>query len=351
MLHRHPAPWAALAALLLPAALPAGTVVPGGLLDPTGRSAYLATDAGIDAVGLGRGERLWSTTEAFRPLLVVGDRLYALARLDGPALCVRAFDLTARGRRVYQSARVSLPRWATADDGPGHTFRCTTRQERSVLHLRWEATAAVEGGPRKEAAGEAWVDLMHGTLTQQPAAFSRPAGESKPEKHLEKVAVRWRRSIGGQLRVLAEEEVAGPPGERRKRLVLRCWDERTGREGKPHELTRGSRLVVLAGLEGGTLWLRDALPSPDLVGGGDGAARSRWRVCSIQDGQLVARVPFVPGTQQATLVGDRAYCLAAAPSRTARAGGPRRTYTLYVLDVETGRLLWTRVLASKPMGR
>src|SRR5947208_13252831 len=60
---------------------PSGTLaLPAGIADPAGRTGFLAgAGGGVDAVDLTTGDVLWQTTEAQRPLLVVGDRLYAQA--------------------------------------------------------------------------------------------------------------------------------------------------------------------------------------------------------------------------------------------------------------------------------
>src|SRR5262245_9627806 len=93
---------------------------PGGILDPSGRTAYVAgAGGGLEALDLATGDVVWRTARAQVPLLVVGDCLYAQANEEG-ALRVRAFDLTrprkakkgsAPGRAcVLESEPVFLPR-------------------------------------------------------------------------------------------------------------------------------------------------------------------------------------------------------------------------------------------------
>src|SRR5438128_1992910 len=57
-----------------------GSPFPGGLLDSSGRTAFLSSaGGGIQAVDLMTGDVLWHSNEAEVPLLVAGNRLYAQA--------------------------------------------------------------------------------------------------------------------------------------------------------------------------------------------------------------------------------------------------------------------------------
>ena len=79
-----------------------------------------------------------------------------------------------------------------------------------------------------------------------------------------------------------------------------------------------------------------------------------WSVFSVLDGQLVARVPFLSGTQSATRIGTRAYCLTSGPARGSLADGPPgRVSAVHAIDLEEGKVAWTRslgaaVTASRP---
>src|SRR5206468_3152724 len=106
----------------------------------------------------------------------------------------------------------------------------------------------------------------------------------------------------------------------------------------------GARPVLLADLDGKHLWLRDAAAAPEAADSQGGPDAHHWRVMSLLDGHLVARAPFVPGTQVATCIGQRAYCLAVAPARTPLDGPPRRVLVLHAIDLEAGKPLWRRPL-------
>jgi hypothetical protein len=332
-------------ALLVPAAAQALPPIPGGILDTTGRVAYLTGSAGIDAISLAHGELVWRTTEAQYPLLVVGDRLYALAITDANLLQVKGFDLVNQGKRIYQSAMVDLPRWVVPRQGPERSFTWTWRREKTTLILNWTASASSGLGPRKQAAAVVRIDLEDGKVKSGPV--TPPPAPTTPHlpPQLEKRAVRWQRSLSGQLHALLLEEIRTAGTQRKQRLVLRTWNERSGKEGSEHELLRGTRLVVMEGLDGIHLWVRDAAPSPDVLGSDDVPAPYHWMVYSALDGHLVARVPFVPGTREVLLLHDRAYCLAAAPLRSDSLElSTRRAYTLHAIDTETGKVVWKRMV-------
>jgi hypothetical protein len=326
--------------------------MPGGILDTTGRVAYLAGTHGIDAVSLAGGERVWTTREAHHPLLVAGDRLYALALTDTNVLYVRGFDLINRGKRVYQSAAVELPGWVVPREGPERSFTWTWRREKTILFLAWQASASSGLGPRKQAAAEVRIDLEDGRVKSGPVGPPPAPAQPRLPPQLEKLTVRWQRSISGQLHALVLEEISTARAEKKQRMLLRTWNERTGKEGAAHELLRGTRLMGMQGLDGIHLWVRDAAPSPDVLGSDDVPAPYHWLVYSVLDGHLVARVPFVPGTQEVLLLGERAYCLAAAPLRSESLELPtRRAYTLYAIDTENGKVLWKRTARITAEGK
>lgn len=310
---------------------------PGGILDTTERTAYLASEAGIDAVDLHRGEVRWQSPEAHLPLLVAGDRLYALAVADDARLAVVGLDLTKKGARVLRADVPGLPRWAVTRADPAHHFRCAWRLRKNVLVLDWEAAERGDGGPAKHTGGQAEVDLETGRVATVPVALGTPRTPDAPAGPLEKLAIRWHGRAGGQLLAVVAEDA----GERRQRLVLRSWDARTGKPtGAPRELVQGGRPVVLRDLDATRLWLRDAAD-----------ANGHWAVVAVLDGLLVTRVPVVPGTHTGTIVGTRAYLLTAAPARAAFDGSPKKVQTLHAVELDSGKVLWQRSLGVPAAGQ
>jgi hypothetical protein len=107
---------------------------------------------------------------------------------------------------------------------------------------------------------------------------------------------------------------------------------------------------MMPGMDGIHLWVRDASINPDESDSDSGVGRHHWSVYSALDGHLVARAPFLAGTQEAALIGDRAYYLTAALVR--ESGVPtRRVYELHAIDIESGKALWHRPLSSKSLRR
>jgi hypothetical protein len=328
-----------LLALSGPGSPPAGATFPGGLLSTSGRAAYLGTEKGLVALDLTTGAVLWRSDLSHRPLFVAGDRLYSLALSGQNEARVVGHDLGQRGARAYRSSAVPLPRWAASAPGPGHTFSYTFHQQGQELLLEWHAAARPATGLAKEARGAARIDLRTGHVKDEKAGV--PAAPAATPRVLEKLAVRWQRSLAGHLHALVLEEVSGAAeGGRQHRLVLRGWEERSGRPTLSRELMRGRDLEVLIGHGDRHLWLREATPSP---GDTPEGARRFWSVFSGVDGRAVARVPVLPGTRQGLLLGGRAYCLTAR-SRPVPGGGARPRHELHAIDVETGKVAWTRAL-------
>jgi hypothetical protein len=311
---------------------------PGGVLDSTGRTAYLASEIGIDAIDLARGQVLWQSREAHVPILVEGDRLYALAVYKTNKLSVIAFDLARTADRVFRTEVTGFPRWVATLPTATQSFRFGWRRQKNTLFLDWKAEAFVERGPTKHASGQVQIDLDEGRVRSSPIVLHPPQPDAQPARQLEKLAVRSQATVSGQLLAAVLEELPGStPRDRRQRLVLRGWEVRSGKEIASRELLRGTRPIVLADLDRKHLWLRDA-----------GENSLVWSVVSILDGHLVTRVPVVPGTQVATIVGSRAYCLTVAPAPGELDGSPRRALMLHALDLETGKAVWKRSLGAVP---
>jgi hypothetical protein len=326
--------------LTIPTTAMAATPFPGGVLDTAGRAAYLASEAGIDAVDLAQGGLLWRSREAQLPLAVAGGRLHAMGFHPTNQLTAVTFDLAGQGKRVFKTDVTDLPRWVATRGTATQSFRQEWKRLGEEIVLDWRAEARGESGPAKVAAGQVRIDLESGRVRSSPLTPTDSPPERMPLQ-LEKHALRWHGQAGGQLLAVVLEDLPGSTAAKRpQRLVFRAWDARTGKESTPRELMRGERLAVLTDLDGKHAWLRDA-------GGQDDAARP-WAVVSVLDGHLVARVPFVPGTQGVTRLGDRAYCLTTAPAKTALGDGPpRRVHTLHAIDLADGKVAWTHRLGDQ----
>jgi hypothetical protein len=345
---------ALLFSLLLPAPPGAGTPFLGGVLDTTGRAAFLGGPSGLEAINLSTGDRLWRTQAAHRPLLVVGDRLYALTLYPDHRLTVVSLDLTARGVVRWRADITSLPRWVITREADNSSeeiessFQTNWQLVRRTLHLEWHATVRPIAGPGKQDRGRLLIDLDNGRVESAEAALLSPRSTSELSPQLEKRAVRWKWQTGEQLLAVVQEPlVCESDTDRLHRLVLCAWDLRTGKALLSRELLRGRRPVLLCGLDGRELWLRDAVPAPDESSSASRTATHHWAVVSPLDGQLITRVPFIPGTYAATLLDNRAYCLSVGLTPRFRGHSSRRVITLHAIDLESGQVVWHRKLGEE----
>jgi hypothetical protein len=347
-----------------PAAEVPGSPLPGGIADPAGRTGFVASAAGgIEAVDLATGDVLWTTNEAQRPILVVGDRLYAQAGLKRNRLRVLAFDLTAMGECRLESDPVVLPAWVVTSDTPTHSFTAHWRLEKNQLVLAWEATALPGGragqpaplpdtAERKHADGVARIDLETGKVELRPAEKAPPAAR-KMARQLEKLAVRWQGVTGKTFTAVVLEEAetaaspAPPAGSKEQKLVLRSWDLATEEANPPKELLRGKRLLVQPTLDERYLCVRDAGVAPEEKGTGEDHKKQDWSVFAVETGELFVRVPFESGTQALTILGPRAFLLMAGPIK----GPIDRPFvhprSLKAVELKTGKTLWERPIEGK----
>ncbi len=355
-----------------------GTAFPGGLLDSSGRAAFLpAATGGIDAVDLVTGELLWHTIEAEVPLLVVADRLYAQAGLKRNRLRVLAFDLTRKGECVLESDPVVLPKWVVTSDAPGKSFQGRWRKDKDQLVLDWEAkawapraqrpTPEQERTARQQAAGTARIDLLTGQVVLGPREAVASLPPRRLPRQLEKLTVRWHGTVGRNFLAVVLEDVAPPakpggtpkvekgkapsaalPKERPAQcLMLRSWDWLSGKAGKPRELLRVKRPIVLPSIDERFLCLRDVAPSPDEMVASEANLALDWTIVSIEKGEVVARVKHVPGTQAVAILNGRGYFLVAGPVRGSLDRATVRGARLQAVDLKADKVLWERPLAGK----
>src|SRR5262245_60060296 len=92
--------------------LRANVPLPSGLADPAGRTGFFTMVRGhVEAIDLTTGDTLWASDKAHRPLLVVGDRLYAFGK-DGDKVRIVGLDLLAKGELVFHTEALPLPAWS-----------------------------------------------------------------------------------------------------------------------------------------------------------------------------------------------------------------------------------------------
>src|SRR5262245_36609293 len=192
-------PEGAVASAPLPSGIAHGVRLPCGVADSGGRTGYVANaNGGIDALDLVTGDLLWTTRNARRPLLLLGDKLCALGSVQPARFRVVLLEVTQKGRPVLTSEWVTFPEWVHLGGGPGASFVEDWRVERGELVLTWEARAwyvgkvvrpapAVEAAARKHASGVVRVDLETGQVRLLP---SEPAAvDARPGRQIEKKSV------------------------------------------------------------------------------------------------------------------------------------------------------------------
>jgi hypothetical protein len=339
---------------------------PGGILDPGGRTAYLAgAGEGIEAIDLTTGEVVWQTHEAQIPILVLGNRLLAQAGVKRNRLRVLTFDLERKGECIAESDPVVLPAWVVTGEAPGRSFSAVWKQDKHYLTLDWEATAWSDGlkssthrqpSTRKHAVGSARIDLEGGEVELQVLEKLPQSAEAPLPRFLEKQAVRWHKVIDHYLAALILEEApdtgkpAGKetsPGERKYRFVLRAWDRVTGKPIPEVEVLTGRRLVVLPTLDEAFLLVRDAAPDPGELVSSATDKEKDWYVFPLDALTLRGRVPWVPGTQSALLFAGRAYFLVAGPVTGPLDRPGVRSQSVQAFDLVRGKKLWERPVAGR----
>jgi outer membrane protein assembly factor BamB len=305
--------------------LSAATPFPGGVMDESEQTAFVPTEEGVEALDLETGLTRWRNSQATCPLFVSGEQVYALSLQRG-RMAIQGLSLSDKGTRTYESDWLELPTWVDAS-----SMRGAWTLNKRTLTFAWQA----RGTLGKSSQGCFTLNLSETKWSSTKEGC--PAVEKPLPALLQREPVRWHRSIAGHLHAVVEED--GPMStllRRKKKLVLRVWNETSGKETRAVELLTATRPMILPGLDGRHVWVREGgtFDAP-----GDS---SPWQVFSVLDGHAVARVTFVAGTSQATLVGTRAYGMVTRTSRVLLEGKTGRRHELYAVDVETGKVLWRK---------
>jgi hypothetical protein len=326
-------------------------LLPGGIANAAGRTAYLANaTGGIDAVDLPTGALLWQTYEAQRPLLLSGDRLVTQAGVKRNRLRILVFDVRQPDKCVLESDPIVFPPWVVTGESPGRSFALRARVEQNQLLLSWEAKGwlreartALEQGrpPDHQAAGVARIDLETGRVVMGPAEKAAPAAEVFPDE-LDKLAVRWHGVVGDAHKAVVLEEY-GPV----QRLVLSSWDPDTQEEDDPVELLRGRRLLVQTTFDGRYLCLRDAIPNPDVGLPPSERMKYNWSVVSPETGREIGHVSCEPGTEAVLVLGRRVYCLVGGPIHTTPREPSVQARMFQAIDFKTGKKLWEHAVEGR----
>jgi hypothetical protein len=193
--------------------------LPGGVSDAVGKIGYLSNPkGGLVAVDLEKGDVLWESKDANRPLAVVGKQLAALAveKDKQNVLRVVVVDTEAKGKKLRESTAITLPDWAVVGSGLDHTqagktFTARAQSAKGDLLLNWVARSRYYGGAapnpeilkrtNKDASGIAKVTLESGKVEMLPADDKKETKSpyvevAKLPKEVQEVARREQWQIG-----------------------------------------------------------------------------------------------------------------------------------------------------------
>jgi len=198
----------------LPSGPAAAVPVPFGVASPDGDVAYVAgREGGIDAIDLGSGKLLWSSQEAFLPLLAVDGAVLAAAAVPDLKSAVAVLGLArADGSIVFESYPMELPGWVRLEVEKaccgGGWSAGGAQLMGGVLELAWSASWTCVGGigilEDESAFGLARIDLETGSSELVDADAGPLLLTDVPESSPVIVAGRALfTDIGGDERVLA----------------------------------------------------------------------------------------------------------------------------------------------------
>ena len=205
---------------------PAGgpVLIPGGVIDPNGQTAYLANTVhnGISAIDLATGKILWQAPGPWKPILVTGQKLIAWRSVEYAHNALRVWALDTRtGRSSWSSALVVLPSSVFVDsDSPVKPpFFVTGRMQNGQLELLWNVPASTsrETTNVRAQSGVVGVDLQTGAMVKLAAS----SVVARPEGWVSKAIV------GSRAYYLVEKKSRGD--EEETQPLVRAVDRKSGK--------------------------------------------------------------------------------------------------------------------------
>jgi hypothetical protein len=317
-------------------------LLPRGMVaDPRGDTGFVPNAGAIDAIDLRTGKVLWTTKAASRPLLVGGDQLVALAKVEGRKYTVRVVVLDAspkgKGKRVRDCQRIELSERLISRVPE-------TRMHEGDLFLRWEATQHIPRGKFGVGRLVHWhlvrvnlasrrVDRLSGKDLPAPKlpreiasiktdlySYGEGYSSNKPVIVGDKVAVVIDPFFFGEKYLEQIAKVFGEKGEAIAKAALRRWDLTRGKELKPVTFRHSVGISVRV--------------SPDKRYGFAPILRNdryHWTVFSLETGKSVGRIT-TEGTSDMGVLGSRVYM---------SWGDEKGRDLLIALELKSGRTLWT----------
>jgi hypothetical protein len=330
----------------------------GGIIDPAGKTLYVAGESGnLEALDLEKGKVLWTTKEPMKPLAAAGKRLVVEVAEKGKPNVVRVvvLDCNQEGKKGLESDPITFPDWVSTGLTHGRSYTSSATLDKNDLLLKWQArsfyaggarpTPEIEKAARREAHGVARVDLKTGKVEMLDDAKA-PADATKLPKDVEGEKSReywtgsdWKTTpivTGSGFAALVQDGKGGP-------LSLKRWDA-AGKPLETVELMKGKELWPMVSADGRHLLVHQALVKEQLPEG-DFA----WWVFSLETGKQVAKLPY-EGNGEMAVVGDRVFLVVTGqPKGRPRPGMWDQPRTLKVYDIKSGKLAWEHALEPHKM--
>jgi hypothetical protein len=316
-------------------------LLPRGMVtDPLGGTGFVPNAGAIDAVDLQTGKVLWTTEAASRPLLVGGDQVVALAKVEGQKNTVRVVVLDAspkaKGKLVRDSQPIEPSEWLISRVPEAG-------MDKGGLLLRWQATQFIpvrKGVARLAHKYLARVDLATGRVDRlsekdlpaaklpkeiasiTPDLYSYGEGEGGNKALIvgDKVAVVFDPFFFGEKYLERIAKIFGEKGEAIAKTALRRWDLPSGKEFKP--VTFRQSVGVRVHVSPDKRYVFAPIRRKDMY---------HWRVFSLETGKPVGRIR-TEGISDMGVLGSRVYM---------SWGDEEGRAFLIARDLKSGKTLWT----------
>jgi len=329
--------------------------LPDGIAGTEDNLAYLMNPTGsIDAVELATGKLRWTTKDASTPLLAFKGRLVAqIAVADkANALRILGFD-AASGKVLLTSEPLIFPDWVQATGTTwGHNFASSSTLEGDELIFKWQASTHYAGGAapppeveeaaRRNANGVFRVNLKTGKVQIVEAAPQVEAEGGEIQAQTQRPVLKapaWNEelSVGDVTALLSLEYNAD---DKINTLLLKRW-EREGRKALPDtSLYTVSVVLPQLSLDGNYVLVHQ--PAYEELS----VEERKWSIFSLATGKQIAKLTFDEMTGAVSIIGARAFCEIHEDRRMAKGGNHPTKRDLKVLDLTSGKELWTRPLLT-----
>jgi hypothetical protein len=314
--------------------------IPRGLADPHGKFAYVVGPQGlIYRLDLKTGKNQAYTKDPGTPLAIQDEMLIGWAPSQGTSNAVRLFAVVQDGDvldLVWEQA-LALPTWVEVGSLEPDRFSLEAEILDEELVVTWQARSRYAGGappsPEVEAAETrdasriVYINPKTGTvlreehkdsvaLTQEPLPDLPANWSIVPYLQGESWATRpWSVNAGNAFLV----KTAGEPG-----ILLVRREAGNAARTVETRLTQDPAAVASVTPDGKFVFIHEARNDP-----------ASWHVYSGRDGERIAKLPFDPGTQGVSVVGEQVLYLVIQEQ------GQARPTSLRSRELHTGQEMWS----------